>query len=126
MTKLQYPDHNQKMLMDPHDNLWGTSNYVQNMVTSSNGIIFRVNGPFQWGIHRSPVTEASDVELWCFLWSTPQHAGGLRLHRTHYDVTVMEIPFRYDIKLYLNVRMQLLIILSPGTLSLLYINCNPW
>ena len=23
------------------------------------------------GIHRSPVTKASDAELWCFLWSAP-------------------------------------------------------
>ena len=65
MTKLQYPDHNQKMLMDPHDNLWGTSNYVQNMVTSSNGIIFRVTGPScgEFTGHRSqrPVTWSFDA-----------------------------------------------------------------
>ena len=31
--------------------------------------------PFVRGIHRSPVnppTKASDAELWCFLWSTPE------------------------------------------------------
>ena len=31
--------------------------------------------PFVWGIHGHrwiPCTEASDVELWCFLWSTPE------------------------------------------------------
>ena len=44
------------------------------MMTSSNGNIFRVTsllwGEFigQWWI---PITTASDVELWCFLWSTP-------------------------------------------------------
>ena len=32
---------------------------------------FPCNWPFVWGIHRSrwiPHTEASDAELWCFLW----------------------------------------------------------
>ena len=42
------------------------------MMTSSNGNIFRVTGPL-WGEftgHRwIPLTKASDVELWCFLWS---------------------------------------------------------
>ena len=31
--------------------------------------------PFVWGIHRSPVNsphKASDAELWCFLWSSPE------------------------------------------------------
>ena len=39
------------------------------MMTSSNGNIFRVTGPFMRGIHRWPVdslTKASDEELWCF------------------------------------------------------------
>ena len=66
-------------------------------MTSSNGNTFFVTGPFcgeftghQW----IPLTEASDAELWCFLWSAPwvnnQEAGDLRRHRTHYDVTAME------------------------------------
>ena len=45
------------------------------MMTSSNGNIFRVIGPFVRGIHQSPViplTKASDAELWCFLWSMPE------------------------------------------------------
>ena len=36
---------------------------------------FRVNGPLWWEFtgHRwIPLTEASDVELWCFLWSAPE------------------------------------------------------
>ena len=45
------------------------------MMTSSNGNIFRVTGPL-WGEstgHRwIPLTKASDVELWCFLWSAPK------------------------------------------------------
>ena len=42
------------------------------MMTASIWIIFRVTGPL-WGEfvgHRwIPLTEASDAELWCFLWS---------------------------------------------------------
>ena len=45
------------------------------MMTSSNGHIFRVTGPL-WGEftdHRwIPLTEASDAELWRFLWSAPE------------------------------------------------------
>ena len=36
---------------------------------------FPLYWPFVRGIHRSrwiPLTKASDAELWCFLWSTPQ------------------------------------------------------
>ena len=46
------------------------------MMTSSNGNIFRVIGHL-WGEstgHRwIPFTKASDVELWCFLWCSPEH-----------------------------------------------------
>ena len=48
------------------------------MVTSSNGNIFRVTGPFLRGIHRSPVISPHNRE-----------AGDLRRHRGHYDVIVM-------------------------------------
>ena len=44
-------------------------------MTSSNENIFRVTGPL-WGESIGhlwfPLTKASDVELWCFLWSTPE------------------------------------------------------
>ena len=40
-----------------------------------------------------PLTQTSDAELWCFLWTNGwvnnQDAGDLRRHRAHYDVTVM-------------------------------------
>ena len=46
-----------------------------NMMTSSNGIIFRVAGPLcreltghQW----IPLTKASDAEFWCFLLCAPE------------------------------------------------------
>ena len=47
----------------------------QNMMTSSNGKIFRVTGPLCGeftGPRWIPRTKASDAELWCFLWSAPE------------------------------------------------------
>ena len=51
---------------------------LYDMMTSSNGNIFRVTGPLwveftdhQW----IPLTKASDVELWCFLWSAPEQTA---------------------------------------------------
>ena len=49
--------------------------YYTNMMTSSNGNIFCVNGPLcgEFTGHRwIPLTKASDAELWCFLWSAPE------------------------------------------------------
>ena len=46
-----------------------------NMMTSSNGNIFRVTGPLfgEFTSHRwIPHTKASDAELWCFLWSASE------------------------------------------------------
>ena len=48
-----------------------------------------------------PLTKASDMELWCFLRSTPEQtveqtnwdASDLRCHDTHYDVTVMSLCY---------------------------------
>ena len=70
------------------------------MMTSSNGNIFRVTDPLcgEFTGHRwIPHTEASDAELWCFLWSAywingwtnTREAGDLRRRRAHYDVIVM-------------------------------------
>ena len=65
-------------------------------MTSSNGNIFRVTGTL-WGEFTGhqwiPLTKASDMELWCFLWANSwashRDAGDLRCHRAHYDVTVI-------------------------------------
>ena len=46
-----------------------------NMMTSSNGNIFRVTGHLcgeLTGPRWIPRTKASDAELWCFLWSSPE------------------------------------------------------
>ena len=66
------------------------------MITSSNGNIFRVTGPLLGeftGHWWTPLTKASDAELWCFLWINGRvnnsEAGDLRRHRTQYDVTIM-------------------------------------
>ena len=67
------------------------------MTTSSNENIFRATGPLcgEFTGHRGiPRTKASDVELWCFLWSAPwincnvnkREAGELRSHRAYYEV----------------------------------------
>ena len=45
------------------------------MMTSSNGNIFRVTGPWCGEITGQrwiPRTKDSDAELWCFLWSSPE------------------------------------------------------
>ena len=71
-------------------------------MTSWNGNIFRVTGHLCGefaGTRWIPLTKASDVELWCFLWSAPWingwlnncMAGDLRRHRAHYDVSVIMI-----------------------------------
>ena len=45
------------------------------IMMSSNGHIFHIIGPL-WGESTGhqwiPLTKASDVELWCFLWSVPE------------------------------------------------------
>ena len=49
--------------------------HVNCMMTSSNGSNFRVTGPLCGeftGARWIPRTKASDVELWCFLWSAPE------------------------------------------------------
>ena len=73
---------------------------TDNMMTSSNGNIFRVTGPFcgEFIGHRwIPRTKASDAELGCFIWSAQwingwvnnREAGDLRRQSAHYDVIVM-------------------------------------
>ena len=70
------------------------------MMTSPNGNISHVTGALcgKFTGHRwIPHTKASDVELWCFLWSAPwingrvnnRKAGDLRRQRAHYDIIVM-------------------------------------
>ena len=46
---------------------------VPGMMTSSNWNIFRITGPLCGEVTgESPLTKASDAELWCFLWSAPE------------------------------------------------------
>ena len=78
------------------------------MMTSSNGNIFRVTGPLcgEFTGHRwIPRTKASDAELWRFVsfepepngWVNNRKAGDLRRHRDHYYVAVMKsTDFHYS------------------------------
>ena len=67
--------------------------FFGDMMTSSNGNIFRVTGHLcgeftgHWWISR---TKASDTELWCFLWSAPLNKCCLKRRRAHYGVTLMD------------------------------------
>ena len=48
---------------------------IVNMMTSSDGNIFRVTGPLCGeftGHRRIPRIRASDAEIWCFLWPAPE------------------------------------------------------
>ena len=83
-----------------------SANQHIDMMTSSNGNIFRVTGPLCWeftGYRWIPLTKPSNAELWCFLWSTPwingkvsnREAGDLRRHRAHYDVIVMNPTLQF-------------------------------
>ena len=80
---------------------WSICWIVNDMMTSSNGNIFRVTGPLcrDFTGHRwIPRTKASDAELWCFslicarinVWANNGDAGDLRRHLAHYVVIVME------------------------------------
>ena len=68
--------------------------HSHDMMTSSNGNIFRVTGHL---CGEFTGTKASDAELWLFSlicarinsWVNNGEAGELRRHRAHYDVTVM-------------------------------------
>ena len=61
------------------DNIEPTCEGKQNIMrTSSNGNIFRVTGLWcgEFTGHRwIPLTKASKAELWCFLWSAPEHTA---------------------------------------------------
>ena len=49
--------------------------FQKDMMTSSNGNIFRVTGHLRGeftGRRWIPRTKASDAELWCFLWSASE------------------------------------------------------
>ena len=71
------------------------------MMTSSNGNIFHVTGPFVRGIHRWPVNSLhkgqwrgalmfSLICAWTNGWVNNRNSDDLRHHHAHYDVTVME------------------------------------
>ena len=87
------------------------------LMTSSNGNIFRVNGPlcgkftghcdiqFSYKIVGKlwiPLTKANDASVfslicaWTNDWESNRDAGDLRCHRAHYGVTVMNLSQLYQ------------------------------
>ena len=64
-------------------------------MTSSNGNIFRVTG-LLWGEFTDPRwiprTKASDMKLWCFLWSVPEQTAEQTIEApVIWDATVLII-----------------------------------
>ena len=81
------------------DGRWDTTQ--ANMMTSSNGNIFRVTGPLCGEVTgpgeipaQRPLTRSFDVFFficaWINDWVNNREAGDLRRHRGHYDVNVMK------------------------------------
>ena len=77
-------------------------NKSHEVMTSSNGNIFRVTGPLCGkftGQRWIPRTKASDAELWCPSlictwingWINSREAGDLRRYLAHYDAILMSI-----------------------------------
>ena len=75
---------------------------THHMMTSSNGNIFHVTGPFVSGIHRSPVESSNKGQwhgalvfslicAWTNGWTNNRDAGDLRRRCAHYDVNVMKL-----------------------------------
>ena len=74
---------------------------TRKLMTSSNGNIFCVTGPFVRGMHRSPVNSPHKGQLrgalmfsltcaWNNGWANNRETGDLRRHCAQYDVTVMK------------------------------------
>ena len=62
----------------PYSHMAKHNNVFRSMMTSSNGNIFCVTGPLCGefiGLRWIPRIKSSDVELWCFLWSSPNYAA---------------------------------------------------
>ena len=81
-----------------------------NIMTPSNGNIYRITGPLRGeftGDRWIPLSKVSDAELWCFSlicvwtngWVNNRNAGDLRRHRVHYDVTLMK-PYCSEIGIF--------------------------
>ena len=79
--------------------VWNTISWDNVMMTSSNGNIFRVTGPWCGNSpvtcefpSQRPVTRALIFSLicaWINVWVNNHEAGDLRRHRAHYGVIVM-------------------------------------
>ena len=75
-------------------------------MTSSNGNIYRVTGPFwvESTSHRFPSQMPMTRSFGVFLWSVPQQTveQTIETHRAHYDVTVMNLVVLIDLVMLCN------------------------
>ena len=92
---------------------------------SLNGNIFRVTDAL-WRESTAhcgiSLANASDTDLWCFLWSAPEHtvnknrdAGDLRRFRAHHDITVAFLPSEWVGMTVMQINSTERMMLSPGT-----------
>ena len=100
MSWIQMPDNFSSFIN--HTMILNHLPLVLNIIMmSSNGNICHATGPL-WrestGHWWFPLTNASDVEFWCFFfficartnsWENTWYTGDLRCHSAHYDVTVI-------------------------------------
>ena len=88
-------------------NHWCTSRRWKSM-SRDDVIKWKLFPRYRW----IPLTKASDTGLWCFLlicvwtnhWANNTDTGNLRRHRTHYDVTVMQIGINGWNEWYISLR----------------------
>ena len=109
-----------------------TSIFLVFMMTSSNGNMFRVTGFCAGTGHRwIPLTQTSDSELWCFLWSNGwvnnQDAGDLRrsLWRHRNVVPNSDPVIRAAVRSFGVQRVTLVQFWLPF-LEINYIFCTQW
>ena len=82
--------------------IWHICNAIGNntiMMTSWNGNIFRITGPFLGGFtgHRwTPLTKASVAELWCFLWSVFEQTLCRQSRRREFETTSRSVWRHYN------------------------------
>ena len=88
-------------LTDPLSPLLGCYLWKNNMMTSSNGNIFRVTGHLCWEFNgdpaQRPATRSFNVFFicaWINLWVNNREADDLRRYRSHYDVRVTKKAWR--------------------------------
>ena len=92
-------------------NLCNRSNTTASMMTSPNGIIFRVTGLLcgeftgrkgQW----RRALMFSLICAWIKCWVNNREAGDLRRHCDHYDVIVMSVPLKQPWRVWVDISLK--------------------